>query len=73
MRTGPKRINAMIDSPDDNFNIQIDLNKDALKLLLKAVDYRIVKWPGGEPREQTDLQFLQTRLRAAFLEYQFKD
>ena len=56
---------------EDNvyFNLQVD--QDALWLLLKCVDRYLEKWPGGKPSEQEALQSMLIELRKAALELQF--
>ena len=56
---------------EDNvyFNFQVD--QDALRLLLKCVERRLDKWPGGEATEQVALQQMLVELRKAALELQF--
>ena len=51
------------------FNFQVD--QDALRLLLKCVERRLEKWPGGEATEQVALQQMLIELRKAALELQF--
>jgi hypothetical protein len=52
--------------------LALQINEAAARLLLKSVDFRIEKWPGGDPQEQEGLHALQTRLRGAVLEYQMR-
>ena len=56
---------------DENiyFNFQVD--QDALRLLLKCVERRLEKWPGGDATEQVALQDMLCELRKAALELQF--
>ena len=51
------------------FNFQVD--QDALRLLLKCVERRLEKWPGGEATDQVALQQMLVELRKAALELQF--
>jgi hypothetical protein len=51
------------------FNFQVD--QDALRLLLKCVERRLEKWPGGDATEQVALQEMLCELRKAALELQF--
>lgn len=48
------------------FNFQVDAN--ALKILVKALDRYIEKWPGGKAAEQVDLKKIQSELHKAYLE-----
>lgn len=55
----------------DDLTTVIELNETATKLLLRAVNKYIEKWPGGNPIEQTSLLDIQRSLQAAVLEYNF--
>ena len=59
----------MVMNEDVYFNFQVD--QDALRLLLKCVERRLEKWPGGEATEQVALQQMLVELRKAALELQF--
>ena len=50
------------------FNFQVDAS--ALKILVKALDRYIEKWPGGHPEEQEALKNIQLGLRRAVLDCQ---
>ena len=51
------------------FNFQVD--SSALKILVKALDKYIEKWPGGHPAEQEKLKKMQSELHKAYLELTF--
>ena len=51
--------------------VELTLNGGGLRLLLDAVTFRLERWSGGDPREQVDLQRMQTLLKAAILEITF--
>ena len=51
------------------FNFQVDAS--ALKILVKALDRYVEKWPGGKPADQEELQKMLVELRKAALELQF--
>ena len=51
------------------FNFQVDAS--ALKILVKALDRYIEKWPGGRPVEQEQLKNIQSELHKAYLELTF--
>jgi hypothetical protein len=51
------------------FNFQVDAS--ALKILVKALDRYIEKWPGGKPSEQEELKRIQSELHKAYLELTF--
>jgi hypothetical protein len=51
------------------FNFQVDAS--ALKILVKALDRYIEKWPGGKPAEQEELKRIQSELHKAYLELTF--
>ena len=51
------------------FNFQVD--QDALRILVKCVERRLEKWPGGDATEQVALQNILVELRKAALELQF--
>lgn len=50
------------------FNFEVD--GDALKYIVRAMDKYIEKWPGGNPDEQEQLKLVQLGLRKALLDYQ---
>ena len=50
------------------FNFEVD--GDALKYIVRAMDKYIEKWPGGDPVEQDKLKLVQLSLRKALLDYQ---
>jgi len=50
------------------FNFEVD--GDALKYLVRAMDKYIEHWPGGHPDEQEKLKKVQLGLRKALLDYQ---
>ena len=50
------------------FNFEVD--GDALKYIVRAMDKYIEKWPGGDPVEQDKLKLVQLGLRKALLDYQ---
>jgi|TARA_Y100000289_G_scaffold11971_1_gene11086 hypothetical protein len=50
------------------FNFEVD--GDALKYIVRAMDKYIEKWPGGDPEEQDKLKLVQLSLRKALLDYQ---
>ena len=49
---------------------QFDVSPNALKLLTRAVDKYIEKWPGGTALEQEQLKEIQLGLRKALLDCQ---
>ena len=51
------------------FNFQVDAS--ALKILVKALDRYIEKWPGGKPAEQEELKRIQSELHKAYPELTF--
>ena len=51
------------------FNFQVDAS--ALKILVKALDRYIEKWPGGKPSEQEEIKKIQSELHKAYLELTF--
>ena len=51
------------------FNFQVD--SSALKILVKALDRYVEKWPGGNPAEQEELKRIQSELHKAYLELKF--
>ena len=51
------------------FNFQVDAS--ALKILVRAVDRYIEKWPGGKAAEQEELKKIQSELHKAYLEPTF--
>tara|TARA_R100000988_G_scaffold69900_1_gene35929 strand:- start:556 stop:756 length:201 start_codon:yes stop_codon:yes gene_type:complete len=50
------------------FNFEVD--GDALKYIVRAMDKYIEQWPGGHPDEQKKLHLVQLALRKALLDYQ---
>ena len=50
------------------FNFEVD--GDALKYIVRAMDKYVEKWPGGDPVEQDKLKLVQLGLRKALLDYQ---
>ena len=50
------------------FNFEVD--GDALKYIVRAMDKYIEQWPGGHPDEQEKLKLVQLGLRKALLDYQ---
>ena len=50
------------------FNFEV--NGDALKYIVRAMDKYIEQWPGGHPDEQEKLKLVQLGLRKALLDYQ---
>ena len=51
------------------FNFQVDAS--ALKILVKALDKYVEKWPGGKPADQEELKRIQSELHKAYLELAF--
>ena len=51
------------------FNFSVDAS--ALKVLVKALDRYVEKWPGGHPEEQENLKKIQSELHKAYLELTF--
>ena len=51
------------------FNFQVDAS--ALKILVKALDKYVEKWPGGKPADQEELKKIQSELHKAYLELTF--
>ena len=54
---------------DMNFNFEVD--GDALRYIVRAMDKYIEKWPGGDAKEQEQLKQVQLGLRKALLDYNF--
>jgi len=50
------------------FNFEVD--GDALRYIVRAMDKYVEKWPGGDPDEQEKLKQVQIELRKALLDYQ---
>jgi len=53
---------------DMYFNFEVD--GDALRYIVRAMDKYVEKWPGGHPEEQEKLKLVQLGLRKALLDYQ---
>ena len=53
---------------DMYFNFEVD--GDALRYIVRAMDKYVEKWPGGDPDEQEKLKLVQLGLRKALLDYQ---
>ena len=51
------------------FNFQVDAS--ALKILVKALDRYVEKWPGGKAADQEELKRIQSELHKAYLELTF--
>ena len=51
------------------FNFQVDAS--SLKILVRALDRYIEKWPGGKADEQEELKRIQSELHKAYLELKF--
>ena len=51
------------------FNFSVDAS--ALKILVKALDRYVEKWPGGRAAEQEELKRIQSELHKAYLELTF--
>ena len=51
------------------FNFQVDAS--ALKILIRALDRYVEKWPGGKASEQEELKKMQSELHKAYLELTF--
>lgn len=52
-----------------HFNFQID--KPALKILIKAVNLYLEQWPGGSAKEQEDIRTMLSELHKAMFELTF--
>jgi len=50
------------------FNFEVD--GDALRYIVRAMDKYVEKWPGGHPDEQEKLKHIQLHLKRALLDYQ---
>lgn len=50
---------------------EFSVDKSALLLLTKAVDFYLEKWPGGHPQEQESLRDLKYELHKAVFEISF--
>ena len=53
---------------DMYFNFEVD--GDALRYIVRAMDKYVEKWPGGNPGEQEKLKLIQLHLKKALLDYQ---
>jgi len=53
---------------DMYFNFEVD--GDALRYIVRAMDKYVEKWPGGNPDEQEKLKLIQLHLKKALLDYQ---
>ena len=53
---------------DMYFNFEVD--GDALRYIVRAMDKYVEKWPGGNPDEQEKLKLVQLHLKRALLDYQ---
>ena len=53
---------------DMYFNFEVD--GDALRYIVRAMDKYVEKWPGGHPDEQEKLKLIQLHLKKALLDYQ---
>ena len=51
------------------FNFEVD--GDALRYMVRAMDHYVEKWPGGDPQEQENLKHVQLGLKKALLDYNF--
>lgn len=58
-----------MDDDDLLFNFSVDAS--ALKILIRALDRYVEKWPGGEPAEQEELKHIQSELYKAYLDLTF--
>ena len=58
-----------MDGDDLLFNFSVDAS--ALKILIRALDRYVEKWPGGKPAEQEELKHIQSELHKAYLELTF--
>ena len=56
----------------EEYTANFQTSYDALKLIARAVDKYLEKWPGGDPEEQLLAQDIQYGLRKAMLEFSFK-
>ena len=48
--------------------VVISVDRVGCRVLLEAVNHRLLKWPGGDPEEQQMLFEMQTFLRRSMLE-----
>ena len=56
---------------DRIFNFEINAN--ALRMISRAFDWYVEKWPGGAPEEQEMLKQIQLGLHKALLDLQLVD
>ena len=56
----------------EEYIAKFETSYDALKLISRAVDKYLEKWPGGNAEEQLLAQDIQFGLRKAMLEFSFK-
>ena len=54
----------------DEIYFNFEVNGDALRYIVRAMDRYVEKWPGGMPDEQEKLKQIQLHLRKAMLDYQ---
>ena len=54
----------------DEIFFNFEVNGDALRYIVRAMDRYVEKWPGGMPDEQEKLKQIQLHLRKAMLDYQ---
>ena len=54
----------------DEIFFNFEVNGDALRYMVRAMDRYVEKWPGGHPAEQEKLKMVQLGLKKALLDYQ---
>ena len=54
----------------DEIFFNFEVNGDALRYIVRAMDKYVEKWPGGSADEQEHLKIVQLGLRKALLDYQ---
>ena len=55
---------------NDEIFFNFEVNGDALRYMVRAMDRYVEKWPGGHPAEQEKLKMVQLGLKKALLDYQ---
>ena len=51
--------------------VQIELNHSALKIMYRAVERYLEKWPGGDPVEQESIRHIRQQFKIALLEFNY--
>jgi hypothetical protein len=56
---------------EDELQFNFTVDAPALKILVKALDRYVEKWPGGKAAEQEEIKRIQSELHKAYLELTF--